>query len=59
MSDDAWAISFTYHLARCGGGAYVHTAHPWLVSALTEIISEVRVALGVGVEVLTDPTILV
>jgi hypothetical protein len=29
------------------------------VTALTEIISEVRGALGVGVEVLTDPAMLV
>jgi hypothetical protein len=29
------------------------------VTALAEIISEVRGALGVGVEVLTDPTMLV
>jgi hypothetical protein len=29
------------------------------VTALAEIISEVRSALGVGVEVLTDPTMLV
>jgi hypothetical protein len=30
-----------------------------LVTALAEIISEVRGALGVGVEVLTDPTMFV
>jgi hypothetical protein len=29
------------------------------VTALAEIISEIRGALGVGVEVLTDPTMLV
>jgi hypothetical protein len=39
--------------------ASVHTAHSWLVTALAEIISEVRGALGVGVEVLTYPTMLV
>jgi hypothetical protein len=59
MSDDAWAIAFADHLARCGGDASVHTALSWLVTALAEIISEVRGALGVGVEVLTDPTMLV
>jgi hypothetical protein len=31
----------------------------WLVTALAEIIPEVRGALGVGVDVLTDPTMLV
>jgi hypothetical protein len=40
-------------------GASIHTAHSWLVTALAEFISEVRGALGVGVEVLTDPTMLV
>jgi hypothetical protein len=40
-------------------GCFVHIAHSWLVTALTEIISEVRGALGVGVEVLTYPTMLV
>jgi hypothetical protein len=59
MSDVAWATAFADHLARCGGNASVHTAHSWLLTALAEIISEVRGALGVGVEALTDPTLLV
>jgi hypothetical protein len=59
MSDDAWATAFADHLARCGGDASVHTAHSWLVRALAEIISEVRGALVVGVEVLKYFTILV
>jgi hypothetical protein len=33
-----------------------HTAHSWFVTALAEIMSEIRGALVVGVEVLTDPT---
>jgi hypothetical protein len=37
MSDDAWAVAFADHLARCGGDASVHTAHYWLVTALAEI----------------------
>jgi hypothetical protein len=57
-SDDAFANAFFYHLARYGGTASIHTAHSWSVTALAEIISEVRGALGVGVEVLTDPTML-
>jgi hypothetical protein len=56
--DDAWAIAFAEHLARCGGDAPVHTAHSWLVTALAEIISEDRGAFGVGVELLPDPTML-
>jgi hypothetical protein len=59
MSDDAWATVVPDYLARSGGDISVHTAHSWLVTALAEIISEVRGALGVGVEVLTDPTMLV
>jgi hypothetical protein len=55
MSYDAWATVFANHLARCGGDALVHTAHSWLVTALAEIISEVRGGLGVSVEVLIDP----
>jgi hypothetical protein len=58
MSDDGWATAFADHLARCGGDALAHTAHSCLVTALAEIISEVRGALGVGVEVLTYPTVL-
>jgi hypothetical protein len=59
MSDDAWATSLAIHLARCGGDASVHAVHSWLVTALAEIISEVRGVLGFGVKALTDPTMLV
>jgi hypothetical protein len=59
MSDDAWATAFADHWARCGEDALVHTAHSWIVTALWEIISEVRGALKVGVEVFKDPTTLV
>jgi hypothetical protein len=52
-------LLFAAHLARCGGDASVHAAHSWLVAAPAEIISEVRGGLGVGVEVLLDPTMLV
>jgi hypothetical protein len=58
MSDDAWATAFADHLARCGGDASVHTTHSWLVTALAEIVTEVRGALGDGVEVLAYPTML-
>jgi hypothetical protein len=59
MSDDAWATAFADHLARCGGDASAHTAHSWLLTALAEIISEVRGALGDGVKVFTAPMMLV
>jgi hypothetical protein len=59
MSDDACATAFDDHLARRGEDASVHTAYSWLVTAPSEIISEVRGALGVGVEVPTYPTMLV
>jgi hypothetical protein len=58
-SDDAWATVVGDHLARFGGDASIHTAHSWLVTALAKVISEVRGALGVGVEVLTYPTMRV
>jgi hypothetical protein len=45
--------------ARCGGDASVHIGHSWLVMALAKVIGDVRGALGVGVEVFTDPTMLV
>jgi hypothetical protein len=54
MSNNAWAIVFADHLARCGGDAYVNTAHSWLlVTVPIENISEDRGARGVGVEVRT------
>jgi hypothetical protein len=56
MSDDAWATAFPNHFARCGGGTSIHTAPSKLVTALAEITTEVRGALRVGVEVLTNPT---
>jgi hypothetical protein len=46
MSDDAWATAFVGHLARCGGDALVQTTPSWLVTAPTEIISEVCGAFG-------------
>jgi hypothetical protein len=58
MSNDAWTTTFAEHLARCGGDTSVHTAHCLLVTALAEIISLVRGAIEVGVEVLTDPLML-
>jgi ABC-type transporter lipoprotein component MlaA len=59
MSNDAWATAFGDHLARYGVDASIHAAHSWLVTPIAEVISEVRGALGVGVEVLTDSTMLV
>jgi hypothetical protein len=59
LSEDAWVTAFADESARCGGDASVHTAHSWLVAALAEIIPEVRGALGVVVEVLTNPAMWV
>jgi hypothetical protein len=59
MSDDAWTTRVAGNLARCGGGALVYTVHSWLVTILAQFISEVRGAFGVGVEILTYPTMLV
>jgi hypothetical protein len=44
----------TTHLARCGGDVSIHTAHSWSLTPLAEIISKVRGALRVGVDILTD-----
>jgi hypothetical protein len=59
MLDDARATPFADRLARCGRDTSIHSAHYWFVTALAEIIPEVRGALGVGVEALWDPTMLV
>jgi hypothetical protein len=59
MSDDVWATAFADHLARYGGDASNYSAHSLLlVTAGAEIISEICGALGVGVEVRTNPTML-
>jgi hypothetical protein len=55
MLDDAPDTAFADHFSRCGGDASVHSAGFGFVTALEEIISEVRIALGVGVEALMDP----
>jgi hypothetical protein len=63
MSDDTWVTTFATHLGRCGGGASVHAARTLLVSDIPcgnhLPTSEIRGALGVGIEVLTDPPMLV
>jgi hypothetical protein len=59
MSDDAWITAYADLLARCGGDASAHAIDSWLKAALTEFISKIRGALGVGVEVLTTPMELV
>jgi hypothetical protein len=57
MSDNARATAFL--TIWLDADASVHTAHSWLVTALAEVISKVRGAVGVGVEVLTNSVILV
>jgi hypothetical protein len=57
ISDDVLSIACGIHVGRCGGDASVHTIHSLLVTALVGIISEVRCALGVCLEVLTDATL--
>jgi hypothetical protein len=59
MSDDACATASEAHLVQCGRDDSVYTAHSLYVTALAEIISEICRALGVGVEALMDPTMLV
>jgi hypothetical protein len=62
MPDDGWATNFLttwLDAAEMLWSIPLTWAHSWLVTALVEIISEVRGALRVGFEVLTDPTMLV
>jgi hypothetical protein len=46
------------HLIHYGKDPSLYTTHSWLMTAIAESISEVRGSLGVGAEVLKDPTIV-
>jgi hypothetical protein len=59
MSDETWATAFADLLVGCGRDASVHSGYSWLITALSEFVSEIRGVLGVGVEVLMDSTMLV
>eukprot|EP00873_Tetraselmis_striata_P014210 jgi/Tetstr1/434474/TSEL_023566.t1 len=47
----------TWHVAL--GGDSTHAAHEWAAHGLSDICHDVKSALGVGVQILTDPSVLV
>eukprot|EP00873_Tetraselmis_striata_P012241 jgi/Tetstr1/432505/TSEL_021879.t1 len=54
-----WAVAYADHVARCSGGDSNHAAHEWAAHGLSDICHDVKSALGVGVQILTDPSVLV
>eukprot|EP00873_Tetraselmis_striata_P006693 jgi/Tetstr1/426957/TSEL_017170.t1 len=54
-----WAVAYADHVARCSGGDSNHAAHEWAAHGLSDIFHDVKSALGVGVQILTDPSVLV
>eukprot|EP00873_Tetraselmis_striata_P027526 jgi/Tetstr1/447790/TSEL_035120.t1 len=54
-----WAVAYGDHVARCSGGVSNHAAHEWAAHGLSDICHDVKSALGVGVQILTDPSVLV
>eukprot|EP00873_Tetraselmis_striata_P035177 jgi/Tetstr1/455441/TSEL_042270.t1 len=53
------AVAYADHVARCSGGDSNHAAHEWAAHGLSDICHDVESALGVGVQILTDPSVLV
>eukprot|EP00873_Tetraselmis_striata_P015778 jgi/Tetstr1/436042/TSEL_024921.t1 len=54
-----WAVAYADHVARCSGGDSNHAAHEWAAHGLSDICHDVKSALGVGVQILTDPSVRV
>eukprot|EP00873_Tetraselmis_striata_P045942 jgi/Tetstr1/466206/TSEL_010764.t1 len=54
-----WAVAYADHVARCSGGDSNHAAHEWAAHGFSDICHDVKSALGVGVQILTDPSVLV
>eukprot|EP00873_Tetraselmis_striata_P012895 jgi/Tetstr1/433159/TSEL_022491.t1 len=59
FTPSTWAVAYADHVARCSGGDSNHAAHEWAAHGLSDICHDVKSALGVGVEILTDPSVLV
>eukprot|EP00873_Tetraselmis_striata_P007123 jgi/Tetstr1/427387/TSEL_017551.t1 len=59
FTPSTWAVAYADHVARCSGGDSNHTAHEWAAHGLSDICHDVKSALGVGVQILTDPSVLV
>eukprot|EP00873_Tetraselmis_striata_P014483 jgi/Tetstr1/434747/TSEL_023799.t1 len=59
FTPSTWAVAYADHVARCSGGGSNHAAHEWAAHGLSDICHDVKSALGVGVQILTDPSVLV
>eukprot|EP00873_Tetraselmis_striata_P037738 jgi/Tetstr1/458002/TSEL_044513.t1 len=59
FTPSTWAVAYADHVARCSGGDSNHAAHEWAAHGLSDICHDVKSALGVGVQILTDPSVLV
>eukprot|EP00873_Tetraselmis_striata_P037239 jgi/Tetstr1/457503/TSEL_044084.t1 len=59
FTPSAWAVAYADHVARGSGGDSNHAAHEWAAHGLSDICHDVKSALGVGVLILTDPSVLV
>eukprot|EP00873_Tetraselmis_striata_P041203 jgi/Tetstr1/461467/TSEL_006575.t1 len=59
FTPSTWAVAYADHVARCSGGVSNHAAHEWAAHGLSDICHDVKSAMGVGVQILTDPLVLV
>eukprot|EP00873_Tetraselmis_striata_P012666 jgi/Tetstr1/432930/TSEL_022270.t1 len=59
FTPSAWAVTYADHVSRCSGGDSNHAAHEWAAHGLSDVCHDVKSALGVGVPILTDPSVLV
>eukprot|EP00873_Tetraselmis_striata_P005317 jgi/Tetstr1/425581/TSEL_016002.t1 len=59
FTPSTWAVAYADHVARCFGGDSNHAAHEWAAHGLSDVCHDVKSALGVGVQILTDPSVLV
>eukprot|EP00873_Tetraselmis_striata_P016641 jgi/Tetstr1/436905/TSEL_025678.t1 len=56
FTPSTWAAAYADHVARCSGGDSNHAAHEWAAHGLSDICHDVKSALGVGDQILTDPS---
>eukprot|EP00873_Tetraselmis_striata_P015256 jgi/Tetstr1/435520/TSEL_024424.t1 len=59
FTPSTWAVAYDDHVASCSGGDSNHAAHEWAAHGLSDICHDLKSALGVGVQILTDPPVLV
>eukprot|EP00873_Tetraselmis_striata_P007170 jgi/Tetstr1/427434/TSEL_017597.t1 len=51
-----WAVAYADHVAR---GSGLGSDHEWAAHGLSDVCHDVKSAMGVGVQILTDPSVLV